>query len=96
MSLSYIGCEAAQGPNGNGFINALWQQAAGEGVSVFVASGDGAAAGCDDFDTATYAVDGIAANGLASTPYNVATGGTDFLDTYEGAISNYWGATNIP
>lgn len=98
MSLSYIGCEADQGPgpNGNGFINALWQQAASEGVSVFVASGDGAAAGCDDFDTAAYAVGGIAANGLASTPYNVATGGTDFLDTSEGTISNYWSATNDP
>ena len=72
MSLSYIGCEADNGPGlapqHNGYINALWQQAAGEGVSVFVASGDGAAAGCDDFNTATFATQGIAANGLASTP----------------------------
>ncbi len=98
MSLSYIGCEADQGPgpNGNGFINSLWQQAAGEGVSVFVASGDGAAAGCDDFNTSTYATGGIAANGLASTPYDVATGGTDFLDTYENANSIYWTSTNDP
>ena len=98
MSLSYIGCEAAQGPgpNGNGFINSLWQQAAGEGVSVFVASGDGAAAGCDNFDTATFATGGIAANGLASTPYDVATGGTDFLDTYENVNSTYWASTNDP
>jgi subtilase family serine protease len=96
MSLSYAGCEAQQGPgpNGNGFINALWQQAASEGVSVFVAAGDGAAAGCDDFDTAFYAVSGIAANGLGSTPYNVATGGTDFLDSVEGTNSTYWSTTN--
>jgi subtilase family serine protease len=96
MSLSYLGCEADQGPgpNGNGFINALWQQAAAEGVSVFVAAGDGAAAGCDDFDTAAYAVAGIAANGLASTPYDVATGGTDFLDTVEGTNSTYWSKSN--
>jgi subtilase family serine protease len=94
MSLSYIGCETDQGPAGNGFLNALWQQAASEGVSVFVASGDGSAAGCDDFDTGEYAVDGIAANGLASTPYNVAVGGTDFLDTAEGTISTYWSNTN--
>jgi subtilase family serine protease len=67
MSLSYLGCETDQGPgpNGNGFISALWQQAAVEGVSVFVAAGDGAAAGCDDFDTAAFAVGGIAVNGLA-------------------------------
>jgi subtilase family serine protease len=100
MSLSYIGCEAFQGPgpNGNGFINSLWQQAAGEGVSVFVSSGDGAAAGCDDFNlpSPTYATGGIAANGLASTPYDVATGGTDFLDTYENANSTYWTSTNDP
>jgi pseudomonalisin len=96
MSLSYGGCEADQGPgpDGNGFINALWQQAAGEGVSVFVSTGDGSAAGCDDFDTAEYAVDGIAANGLASTPYNVAVGGTDFLDAAEGTVSTYWSKSN--
>ena len=72
----------------------MWQQAAGEGVSVFVASGDNAAAGCDDFDTASFATTGIAANALASTPYNVATGGTDFLDTAEGSLSTYWSTTN--
>ena len=94
MSLSYLECEAGNGPSGNAYMNALWQQAAGEGVSVFVAAGDGAAAGCDDFDTATYAIGGIAANGLASTPYNVATGGTDFLDTYEGTNSQYWYSNN--
>ncbi len=94
MSLSYAGCEASQGPGGNAYINALWQQAAFEGVSVFVAAGDGAAAGCDDFNISPYAEVGIAANGLASTPYNVATGGTDFLDTAEGANSTYWSKTN--
>ena len=96
MSLSYLGCETDQGPgpNGNGFISALWQQAAVEGVSVFVAAGDGAAAGCDDFDTAPYAVGGIAVNGLASTPYNFATGGTDFSDTAAGTNSAYWNKTN--
>ena len=94
MSLSYIGCEAQLGPGSNAYVNSLWQQAAGEGVSIFVASGDGAAAGCDDFNTAPYATGGIAANGLASTPYNVATGGTDFLDTSEGATNTYWTGAN--
>ncbi|MGC2402365.1 MAG: S53 family peptidase [Acidobacteriaceae bacterium] len=98
MSLSYLGCEVDQGPgpSGNGFINALWQQAASEGVSVFVAAGDNGAAGCDDFDTAEWAISGVAANGLASTPYDVATGGTDFLDTYLGQNSTYWASSNIP
>ncbi len=39
---------------------------------------------------------GIAANSLASTPYNVATGGTDFLDTSEGTNSTYWSTANTP
>jgi subtilase family serine protease len=96
MSLSYGNCEAdnGPGPNGNGYLNALWQQAAAEGVSVFVSAGDGAAAACDNFDTAQYAVGGIAANGFASTPYNVATGGTDFLDTATNTVSTYWKASN--
>jgi subtilase family serine protease len=96
MSLSYLECEAdnGPGPNGNGFVSALWQQAAMEGVSVFVAAGDGSAAGCDDFDSAPYALDGIAVNGLASTPYNFATGGTDFADTANGTNSTYWSNTN--
>jgi subtilase family serine protease len=94
MSLSYIECEASLGPSGNAYVAALWQQAAVEGVSVFVAAGDGGPAGCDDFNTASYAQDGIAANGLASTPYNVSTGGTDFLDTAEGTNNLYWAASN--
>jgi subtilase family serine protease len=94
MSLSYIGCEAENGPAGEDFIANLWFQAALEGVSVFVAAGDAGAANCDDFDTATYAANGIAANGLASTPFNVATGGTDFLDTAENENSVYWTTTN--
>jgi subtilase family serine protease len=96
MSLSYAGCEADQGPgpNGNGFISALWQQAAVEGVSVFVSAGDGAAAGCDNFDSATFATGGIAVNGLASTPYNFAAGGTDFADTADGTNSTYWKNSN--
>ncbi|MGB8535989.1 MAG: S53 family peptidase [Acidobacteriaceae bacterium] len=98
MSLSFLECEADNGPGttneGNAFVNDLWQQAAGEGVSVFVAAGDSGPAGCEDFNTATFATTGIAANALASTPYDVATGGTDFLDTAEGSLSTYWNSTN--
>jgi subtilase family serine protease len=94
MSLSYIECEAGNGPSGNAYVNGLWQQAAAEGVSVFISAGDGSAAGCDDFDTATYAAGGIAANGLGSTPYNVSTGGTDFVDTFLNNNSTYWSSTN--
>ncbi len=50
MSLSYSECETFQGPSGNAYMNGLWQQAAVEGVSVFVSAGDGGAAGCDNVD----------------------------------------------
>jgi len=94
MSLSFAGCEAAQGVTGNEFINAMWEQAAVEGVSVFVSAGDGSAAGCDDFDTEAFAVNGIGVNGLASTPFNFAAGGTDFSDSFSGTNATYWNAGN--
>jgi subtilase family serine protease len=96
MSLSYGECETVEGPSGNAYLNGLWQQAAIEGVSVFVSAGDGGAAGCDNADAPApnLAKAGIAANSLASTPYDVATGGTDFLDTAEGTNSTYWSTTN--
>jgi pseudomonalisin len=96
MSLSYIACETFEGPSGNAFMNGLWQQAAVEGVSVFVSAGDAGADGCDSngLPAPNLAESGIAANGLASTPYNVATGGTDFSDTAEGTNSTYWSTTN--
>lgn len=78
MSDSYGSCEANLGTNGNAFYNALWQQAAAEGITVSVSAGDNGSAGCDNPNTATSAADGIAVSGLASTPYNVAMGGTDF------------------
>ena len=94
MSLSYLNCEASLGPGSNAYVSALWQQAAGEGVSVFVAAGDGGAAGCDDFDSSPYAEVGSAAIGFASTPYNVAVGGTDFLDTAAYTTDDYWHTHN--
>ena len=47
MSMSFGICEAALGSSGNSFINSLWQQAASQGITVFVSSGDSGAAGCD-------------------------------------------------
>ncbi len=49
---------------------------------MFVSSGDEGAASSDaNADIATH---GIAVSGFASTPYNVAVGGTDFGDTFRG------------
>ena len=82
LSLSYGECELFNGTASNVAYNNLWQTAAGVGISVFVASGDSGAPACDQgFDangnpwSAQY---GRAVNGLGSTPYNTAVGGTDF------------------
>jgi subtilase family serine protease len=92
ISISYNECEAALGAAGNASYRNAYEQAAAEGVSVFVASGDAGAASCDTDEPA--AKFGIAVNGFASTPYNVAVGGTDFGDTFAGTNAQYWKATN--
>src|SRR5271155_1460120 len=78
MSMSYGECEAENGSTSNAAFSAAFQQAVSEGVSVFVSSGDQAAAGCDpDGSSASH---GVGVSGWASTPYNVAVGGTDYGD----------------
>jgi len=45
---------------------------------VMVSTGDSGSAGCDNDNTEAFASFGQAVNGFASTPYDVAVGGTDF------------------
>ncbi len=92
MSISYGQCETENGASANAAYYTAYQQAVAEGVSVFVAAGDSGAAGCDNSVSA--ATHGIGANAFASTPYNVAVGGTDFSDTYSGSNNLYWNTTN--
>lgn len=82
LNVSFGGCEAAQGASGNQYIYSLWEQAAAQGISVTVSTGDSGSAGCDNENTENVAQYGLAVNGLASTPYNVAVGGTDFDTLY--------------
>ena len=78
LTLSYGECEQQLGPSGNQFFYQAWEQAAAQGQSVFVSSGDDGSAGCDDFDTEAFATAGLAVSGFSSTPYNTSVGGTDF------------------
>jgi hypothetical protein len=93
MSYSYGQCELFLGTSGNTFYKTLWQQAAAQGITVLLASGDSGAAGCDNAGIPA-AADGIAVNGLASTPYNIAVGGTDFYMPNGGTA--FWNSTNDP
>src|SRR6266481_897597 len=94
ISISYGQCETVNGAAANAAYKSTYQQAVTEGVSVFVAAGDSGAAGCDN--SVPEATHGIAANAFASTPYNVAVGGTDFSDTYSGTNGAYWNSSNTP
>ena len=93
ITLSYGNCEQFLGPSGNQLWNEVWEQAAAEGISAFVATGDSGAADCDGVaQTSGPAVYGDTVNGLASTPYNVAVGGTQFN---EGTLPGvYWDSNN--
>jgi trimeric autotransporter adhesin len=77
LSISFGGCEADQGTSGNAFFSEEYEQAAAQGITVTVSSGDSGSAGCDA-DNLTAASQGLAVNGLGSTPYNISVGGTDF------------------
>jgi hypothetical protein len=97
MSVSFgFGCEDEMG-SFNQVVNSLWEQAAAQGITVMVSAGDNASAGCDDDNSQYYAIGGAAVSGLASTPYNVAVGGTDFYysDYASGgaSVGNYWSET---
>ncbi len=91
MSTSFGLCEASLGSSGNSFLNSLWQQAAAQGITVFVSSGDNGAAGCDSSSAST-ATHGLGVNGLCSTPYSVCVGGTEFKDTSNPSL--YWSPSN--
>lgn len=88
VSISYGECEAGLGTAGNAAYAAAYQQAVAEGVSVFVSAGDDGAASCDAGQNGAY--NGISVNGFASTPHNVAVGGTDFSDLSAKTTSSYW------
>jgi pseudomonalisin len=88
MSTSFGSCEVDMGAAELSFYNNLWQQAAAQGITAFVAAGDSGAAGCDSPSEST-ATAGLAVNGLCSTPYSVCVGGTEFN---EGA--NAWSSAN--
>src|SRR5262249_35817120 len=88
MSTSFGQCEANMGTAENNFYNNLWSQAAAEGSTAFVSSGDSGAAGCDASNAATGTVRAV--SGLSSPPNVTAVGGTMFNE----GTGTFWNATN--
>jgi hypothetical protein len=93
MSESYGACEFYLGGGGNAFHYTLWEQGAAQGITILIAAGDSGSAGCDHFAGETAASRGLAVSGLASTPFNVAVGGTDF-NVSSSNWQTYWNITN--
>jgi len=89
ISESYGACEADLGAVGMALNTTLREQAAAQGISVFVSSGDNGPAACDA-STETYETLGYAVNGDAATPYNVAVGGSEFIE----GTGTYWATRN--
>jgi subtilase family serine protease len=105
FSLSFGMCEWGLTTADNAQINGWWEQAATQGIAVTVSTGDSGSAGCDNTqnnngNNITEAEYGLQVSGFASTPYNIAVGGTDFYEllnsystyasTSEGSSSTYY------
>jgi subtilase family serine protease len=80
FSLSFGECELFLTNAENALINGWWQQAATQGIAVTVATGDDGSAGCDiNSPTDAMASNGLMVSGYASTPFDIAVGGTDLI-----------------
>ena len=91
MTESYGDCEANYSPAEAQFYLSLAQQAATQGITYTVAAGDSGAEGCDDPSSETVATGPVSVNILASTPYDIAVGGTEFNENGNNA---YWNSSN--
>jgi subtilase family serine protease len=87
LNISFGECEAGLGASDNEYMLEIMTQAAAQGISVTVSTGDSGSAGCDS-DSGQTASNGLAVNGIASTPYNIAVGGTDY-DVLGTSFSTY-------
>ena len=95
MNVSFGACELDAGADGVQYWDSIFQQASSEGISVFVASGDAGAAGCDSyFDPPPAAPEAISPNYICSTGYATCVGGTEFADTAN--PSQYWSPSSGP
>lgn len=74
------------------FYQNLWEQAAAQGITVMLSTGDSGSATLDGDAGNVEAANGLAVSGLATTQFNVAVGGTDFDDATN--PTTYWNSTN--
>ena len=88
MTVSFGNCELNITAAETAAYHNLWQQAAAQGISVVVSSGDSGVACPAELAIPQATLGGV--NALASSLYNVAVGGTQFTDFSR----NYWNSTS--
>jgi subtilase family serine protease len=94
LNISFGDCESDEAGS-NSMVSSMFSQAASQGMTVIVSSADAGVAACTAASDLGASGDvnspGFGVNGLASTPYNLAVGGTDFNPNTE---TTYWGTSN--
>lgn len=93
MTESFGICEAALGNAELTQISALAEQAAAQGITYMVSSGDSGAAGCDDPSNPP-AQHAASVNALGSSPFTLTIGGTLFNEGSQPGA--YWNTSNAP
>ena len=91
MTESFGGCESGVPDAEAQAVSAMAEQAAAQGITYIVSSGDTGAEGCDN-QSESVATGPVSVNLLASTPFTVAVGGTQFNEN--GQASTYWKTVN--
>jgi len=91
MTESFGSCEAAHTSAEATSVANLAEQAAAEGITYTVSTGDSGAEGCDRPSSPT-ATGPVSASLLSATPFNIAVGGTMFNE----GSGTYWGPPNGP
>lgn len=89
MTESFSACELYATDGQLAFSSSMAEQAAAQGITYLVSTGDNGTAGCDDPSVAP-AINPISVNLIASTAFNVAVGGTEFNEN--GDPTKYWGS----
>jgi N-acetylneuraminic acid mutarotase len=91
MTISFGGCEAEAGQSAVTLYNNVFSQAAAQGISVFVSSGDSGAAGCDTAFVTPTLVQKKSTNYICSSTFATCVGGTEFVE----GNGTYWGSNGI-
>lgn len=78
LSVGYGSCESDMGKTELAFYNSLWEQAASEGITSIISSGNtGASCG----SSASITGNPVGVNGLCTSPYSTCVGGTEFTES---------------